>query len=439
MSFFAQLLAGAASGVGKGMVDQADYNDKLAAQQALLQEKQANALQLQQQRADDRLFQAQTMAALKGKGGGAGGGESLPSMIQDAKTPEQINQLLGTVRAIGGEDAAYRLGEDVFGRIAAREATADFVGLPGQTDIGPSAKVLERVTYDREKGLQGLQKVHALVANKGQIQDYEQGVAQGLVNDLVRQSINTGDSAALRTAGAVSLATSGKDRFGVDGGVMYDKAGVDPARIVSKSAPAGYEWNPDGKSQRVVPGGPADLDAKKTPPKPLPAGAATTLLSNFDNLRRVQDAIELVNGKNIDGLQGDSSATGLKGYLPNQILNRADPNGVHTRAAIADLGSMVIHDRSGAAVTAAEFPRLAPFIPTEKDDPAAVRKKLTMFEKNLSSIINDTTDFYRQDGYKVPTLSRQRPSDGQAETSAKGSGIPLAAIEQELQRRRLAK
>lgn len=88
MSFFAQLLAGAASGVGKGMVDQADYNDKLAAQQALLQERQANALQLQQQRADDKLFQAQALAQLKGAGGGSDGGDVF-ARLQAAKTPEE--------------------------------------------------------------------------------------------------------------------------------------------------------------------------------------------------------------------------------------------------------------------------------------------------------------------------------------------------------------
>ena len=33
----------------------------------------------------------------------------------------------------------------------------------------------------------------------------------------------------------------------------------------------------------------------------------------------------------------------------------------------------VIHSRSGAAVTAAEFPRLAPFIPSEKDDADTVK------------------------------------------------------------------
>lgn len=182
MSFFAQLLAGAASGVGKGMVDQADYNDKLAAQQALLQEKQANALQLQQQRADDRLFQVQTMAALKGAGGGSDGGDVF-ARLQAAKTPEEQQRQLGVISALGGDDAAYLAQEKILGRAPTAEQPADFVGLPGQADIGPDAKVLERVTYDREKGAQALQRVYALLANKGQTKGHAEGEAQYFTND----------------------------------------------------------------------------------------------------------------------------------------------------------------------------------------------------------------------------------------------------------------
>lgn len=182
MSFFAQLLAGAASGVGKGMVDQADYNDKLTAQQALLQEKQANALQLQQQRADDRLFQAQTLAALKGEGGGSGGGDVFARLMA-AKTPEEQQRQLGVISALGGDDAAYLAQEKILGRAPTTERPADFVGMPGQADIGPDAKVLERVTYDREKGAQALQRVYALLANKGQTKGHAEGEAQYFAND----------------------------------------------------------------------------------------------------------------------------------------------------------------------------------------------------------------------------------------------------------------
>lgn len=165
-------------------------------------------------------------------------------------------------------------------------------------------------------------------------------------------------------------------------------------------APSGYRFAADGKTLEAIPGGPADKPP--SPGKPLPISAANGVLTNQQNLRRAQNALALVSGKTVDGAPGDTDATGKKGWLPNQILNRIDPAGVDTRAAIADLGSLVIHDRSGAAVTAAEFPRLAPFIPTEKDDPATVKKKLSMFTKNYQAIIDDQTEFFRSSGYNVP-------------------------------------
>ncbi len=113
--------------------------------------------------------------------------------------------------------------------------------------------------------------------------------------------------------------------------------------------------------------------------KDAPAAVQKAMIENGTNLRRAEKALALVEGKEIGGVKGDKNATGLKGFLPNQVLNRIDPDGVDTRAQIADLGSLVIHDRSGAAVTAAEFPRLAPFIPSEKDDAATVKKKVARF------------------------------------------------------------
>lgn len=126
----------------------------------------------------------------------------------------------------------------------------------------------------------------------------------------------------------------------------------------------------------------ADLSGKKG--REVPTAAQNAMLENVRNLERAQRALRLLgagdaNNQLREGESADSNATGLKGYLPNQLLNRVDPQGVEARAAIAELGSLIIHDRSGAAVTAAEFPRLAPFIPTEKDDPQAVRKKLRAF------------------------------------------------------------
>jgi hypothetical protein len=92
------------------------------------------------------------------------------------------------------------------------------------------------------------------------------------------------------------------------------------------------------------------------------------------------------------------------------VLQRMDPQGTDARAALADLGSLVIHERSGAAVTAAEFPRLMPFIPKINDDPETVKKKLKRFVQIYREVATETANFYRESGYKVPEMQATQPA-----------------------------
>lgn len=88
------------------------------------------------------------------------------------------------------------------------------------------------------------------------------------------------------------------------------------------------------------------------------------------------------------------NAVGLKGLVPEIALQRLDPAGVNARADIADIGSLVIHDRSGAAVTISEAPRLRPFIPQVTDTPDTVRRKLT----RLRALLAEETAFLETNG-----------------------------------------
>ena len=230
MSFFAQLLAGAATGIGKGMVDKADYNDKLAAQQELLKEKHANALQLQSQRADDRLFQAQTLAALKGSGsGGSGGGDPIMGMLRAAKTPEEQQQAIGYIRAMGGDDAAASIEQNVFGRVQTRERKYDTVDALGDGTAGQTS-VTERVEYDKMKGQQALNRVYALIANKGDTKGNAQGEDQYMSNDLraagLGQALKGGkplDEASAYASKVSDPATYDKNKTNADRVSVTDK------------------------------------------------------------------------------------------------------------------------------------------------------------------------------------------------------------------------
>jgi hypothetical protein len=147
--------------------------------------------------------------------------------------------------------------------------------------------------------------------------------------------------------------------------------------------------------------------------KPIPASAQTAILSNIQNAKKAQKAYALLTGRDVGSAKGSKSPTGkFKGViskvLSGSVLNDFDPKGIDTRAAIADLGSMVIHDRSGAAVTAAESPRLMPFIPTQFDSPEAAKKKLKRFIQEYNSIVEDQALQYGPEaGYAESPLFRE--------------------------------
>jgi hypothetical protein len=161
-----------------------------------------------------------------------------------------------------------------------------------------------------------------------------------------------------------------------------------------------------------------------TPTKPLPSSISKGILENRQNLKKSETALSLLEGDTVElggqKIQGNKNAVGMKGYLPNAVLNYFDEKGVPTRAALADIGSMVIHDRSGAAVTASEYPRLAPFIPSASDRAEVAKSKMRNFVGTYRQLVDDGEIFYKESGYRVPSasandvnLTRQPPATKQ--------------------------
>ncbi len=182
-----------------------------------------------------------------------------------------------------------------------------------------------------------------------------------------------------------------------------------------------------------------DKSDKVSAGKTIPASAQTQILSNIQNAKKAQKALTLLSGKDVGSLTGDKASTGFWKGLGSSLfsgsaINKADPKGTSTRAAIADLGSMVIHDRSGAAVTASESPRLMPFIPTVYDDPKTAKTKIKRFIQEYNSIIEDQAQQYGTDaGYaesplvkeylqNMPTAIFDTPAE------AKAAGLPPGTI-----------
>lgn len=110
----------------------------------------------------------------------------------------------------------------------------------------------------------------------------------------------------------------------------------------------------------------------------IPAAIQSAYVGNKAALDKINNAFAVV-GKNPD-------AFGLKNMAGDTIMQRLDEGGVDARALISDIASLKIHDRSGAAVTAAEMPRLKPFIPNVTDTPETIKKKLTNFRQEYEQI-----------------------------------------------------
>ena len=172
------------------------------------------------------------------------------------------------------------------------------------------------------------------------------------------------------------------DKNGVATPVVYGPNGIVAAASPSGSATA----LPTGTPGTAVMGRQSEL-------KPIPSNVNLAILKNNQSIQQIDDTIKL--------LQQNPDATGFKGYLPNFALNRMNPEGTEARAGVADIGSIVLHDRSGAAVTAAESPRLMPFIPLATDDNATVIKKLTRMRNLAAQDQTGLTETYGKDqGYQ---------------------------------------
>jgi len=143
---------------------------------------------------------------------------------------------------------------------------------------------------------------------------------------------------------------------------------------------------------------------KETADRVVPAPIVKAYTENSTALRKIDRALEEVTNY--------PQAFGLQNMRGDAISQRVDPKGTTARALIADIGSLKIHDRSGAAVTAAETPRLLPFIPNVNDNAATIKKKLTLFKNEYAAIQNDIGSMYNSEqGYKPLPGPKTRESD----------------------------
>lgn len=142
------------------------------------------------------------------------------------------------------------------------------------------------------------------------------------------------------------------------------------------------------------------VEAGKTA-RDVPQTIVTAYVNNQAALQKIDDALAAV--------ETGGDAFGMKNYLGDAIMQRMDQEGVGPRAVVADIGSLKIHDRSGAAVTVGESGRLKPFIPTATDSKEAIKTKLENLRNEYVDKNSGMESYYTPDmGFKPLPQAPQR-------------------------------
>jgi hypothetical protein len=151
--------------------------------------------------------------------------------------------------------------------------------------------------------------------------------------------------------------------------------------------------------------------------KAIPAASVKDYVDNNKSLRQIDKAISALD-------EYPGAVGGTNALIPDFVQQRADPKGVTARALVGDIGSLIIHDRSGAAVTAAEMPRLRPFIPNVSDTAATVKKKLANLKSAIAEMQGDIESVYSEDqGYSGNLPKYGSPTGNVIRYDAKGNRI----------------
>ncbi len=143
-----------------------------------------------------------------------------------------------------------------------------------------------------------------------------------------------------------------------------------------------------GTARPVTDQGGQPIVPQKAPPQFAVEGAQAAVKA-MGSIDKALQMLETPAGK---------GGVGLKNMAPGAIgraaINKLDPDGVDVRAAIADIGSLEIKNRSGATVTIGEEPRLIPFIPVPTDSAEVAAKKLKRLRETVQADYQVLGEFY---------------------------------------------
>jgi hypothetical protein len=158
---------------------------------------------------------------------------------------------------------------------------------------------------------------------------------------------------------------------------------------------------PGGKVPQLYRGGnrgtveAIDLAPVPSVPKPPTPGTDRTTaatrnalaqgMSQLDNIRQARDWVR--RRPESFGLRRGAALLPGMGQIGDVINQHTDPDGNEARQFVANVASLEIKDRSGAAVTVSEFPRLAAFVPQVHDTPEKIESNLNALERELLIVL----------------------------------------------------
>lgn len=160
--------------------------------------------------------------------------------------------------------------------------------------------------------------------------------------------------------------------------------------------------------------------------KDIPPAVQTKIIEGKQGLRNLDAAIAAV--------EATPDALGISNAIPGaQAIKQlwASDDEIGTRGKVANIGSLKLHDRSGANVTVSEQPRLVPFIPSPSDTPKAAAQKLREMKRIAEEELGLYAEAYGEGtGYKPSTMLQPKAATNAA------SGMPdMSAIDAEIRRR----
>jgi hypothetical protein len=191
-----------------------------------------------------------------------------------------------------------------------------------------------------------------------------------------------------------------------------------------------YQISPDGKIDAV--------GAKKKPIAKWPLKVMNDVTLNNAALKNINATIDWFDPKNDTQEAKDArNAVGFgTGMLGDYFTQWNDPEGTDGRSRVGQVGSIIIKDTSGAAVSLSEDARLRKWVPYVTDTPEVIQDKLKNLKRELTLRNEALVENFNPDtGYIARAVNERGEIGDSVEMADAGASQTLGDIPPEAQAR----